>query len=239
MIVRDRSGFTLEPPPSRSLTIDAPFVSLVNCHDFEISGDWIGQGAGRAIELTDCSGFKIGARLSGWHRAVVLKRVADGSVANCLFEGLRSDGVNLQQGERITIDANTFRDFAPVGDDHGDAIWVSTQAGRWPVGPSRDIRITRNRIDAAGCNSIFVVSPSGERHSGITIERNLVLAGTPNGIMLSCADASAVRFNVVAGQGQHIRLNDAKADVRGNVAPAWEVNGKWQSSAPVGNVRAV
>lgn len=238
MIIEGKSGLTLTCPPLRSIANDEPLVTLRGCSSIRVVGDWIGAGVGRAIEVIDSDQVEIEATFTGWHRAVVVDRSRRVSVTRCRFLHIRSDGLNVREGRDISIQANEFRDFSPFAGDHGDAIWIATAAAPHPFGPSHRVRIVDNLIDAANCNSIFVASPSGERHSEIVIERNLTLAGSPNGIFLSHADASAVRDNHVLGERQHIRVYESAPELAGNVAREWQIDGKWQAAPPLGNKRA-
>ena len=238
MIIENQSSLTLARPALRQLAIDEPLVTLRGCSDVTIVGGWTGEGLGRAVEVIDCERVLITAEFARWHRAVVIDRSREVRVLRSRFERLRSDGVNVRESEDVAIEANEFCDFAPVGDDHGDAIWVSTGVRPHPFGPSHRVRIVDNLIDAANCNSIFVASPSGERHRSIVIERNVTLSGSPNGIFLSHADGATVRNNHVLGEKQHIRLFDCAPELAGNVAREWQIGGKWQGTPPAGNRRA-
>ncbi len=122
-------------------------------------------------------------------------------VTDSWFHDLRMDGVRGSGTSNILIAGNRFTDFARVPvQDHADAIQLWTSP---TVAKVHDISIRDNLIDRANgtvLQGIFIRSPDGQRDfERVTIQGNMIVGGSYNGIAVLGATDVRVEANVVLG----------------------------------------
>jgi len=115
------------------------------------------------------------------------------------IHNVRSDGFDLAQCSRVTIDGNWFHDFDRGSADHPDAIqfWTTNTTRA-----STDIVIINNRIETrggTGMQGIFLADQVGNLpYERVRIENNIVIGkNMPNGIFPSHVNGLTVRYNTV------------------------------------------
>ena len=150
------------------------------------------------------------ARLGGTHRGIVFNAATDFAVVNSVFDGIRSDGIDIALSHRGVIADNVMMNFNPrkptyedgkllKDGDHPDGIQMWS---RPPDQPTSDITITGNKI-TGDVQCIFGGNHvrNGVDDGGfdrIIVENNTCRNSMPRGITLSNARASRVRFNDAA-----------------------------------------
>jgi hypothetical protein len=243
MIIRDQVGVVIDRPVHGKVGVEEPILRLERCRDVVVTANITGVGmCGVGLYLVDCENVRVRASFKHMMRGIVAERVTGMHVTRSLFQSIRSEGINIFEGRQMALLGNTFLDFRPIiGEvkndlDHPDAIWISSQAGRHPFGPSHDVLIAHNLIDARA-QGVFVSARTPARHSRIRVERNTILSGLPNAVYLQQCDESAAIENTVLGKGQWIRTLGCQPELRGNRAPEWMPGDKWTKVAPAGNER--
>lgn len=174
---------------------------------------------GRGLEISNSS-------FTEFDRAVQVASATDVAIKNTRFFGLRSDGLNFADVQRVVIDRNSFRDFSVGVGDHPDAIQF------WTTGTTRsstDIVITNNQIfqgRGAGTQGIFLTDQVGSLpYQNVRIENNLLYVFDGyNGIMVANARGVQIIGNSVLSEQSDnqkfwIRLEKTEgAIVRNNIA---------------------
>jgi hypothetical protein len=132
-------------------------------------------------------------------RALQLGANTNVLIAHNDVHNVRSDGFDLAQCSRVTIDGNWFHDFDRGSADHPDAIQFWTQG---TTRPSTDIVIINNRIETrggTGMQGIFLADQVGNLpYERVRVENNIVIGkNMPNGIFPSHVNGLTVRNNTV------------------------------------------
>ncbi len=194
---------------------------------FHGSMDGNAANDGYGVVLTGGHHYTIsGCTFTQLNRGVQTGSATDIVIKNSSFYGLRSDGINFADVQRVTIDRNQFRDFNPAVGDHPDAIQF------WTLGTTRassDIVITNNVIlqgSGTGSQGIFLTDQVGTLpYRNVRIENNLAyMYDGYNGIMVSGGRNVSVIGNSVLSEPSDnqkfwIRLNDTQGTVmRNNIA---------------------
>ena len=162
-----------------------------------IDGPAVTVDGSRFVHLTEMTftGAKLG---------VTLVRGTDYLVDHSRFTGLRSDGVNINQAQRVTIDGNTFSDSHPIPQvydaqgklvrdgDHADAIQAFSLAGQVPL---RDLVFTNNRISGHMQGIDNFGDASGT--TNVRVEGNVIDVDYWHGITFSGVTNLIVRNNIV------------------------------------------
>jgi L-fucose mutarotase/ribose pyranase (RbsD/FucU family) len=174
---------------------------------------------GRGLEISNSS-------FTEFNRAVQVGTASDITVKNTRFFGLRSDGLNFADVQRVVIDRNSFRDFTVGDGDHPDAIQF------WTTGTTRsstDIVITNNEIfqgRGAGTQGIFLTDQVGSLpYQNVRIENNLLYVFDGyNGIMVANGRGVQIIGNSILSEQSDnqkfwIRLEKTEGSiVRNNIA---------------------
>jgi hypothetical protein len=123
-----------------------------------IRGGTVGQVGydGPAVTVDGSRYIRItGMTFTGAKVGATLVRGSDYVIEGSRFDGLRSDGVNINQAQRVTIDGNTFVNFRPIPQvydakgkllqdgDHADAVQAYSFAGQPAVAA---LAITNNAV---------------------------------------------------------------------------------------------
>lgn len=177
---------------------------------------------GRNLEISNSS-------FTEFNRAVQVGSATDIVVKNTRFFGLRSDGLNFADVQRVVIDHNIFRDFTVGVGDHPDAIQF------WTLGttrPSTDIVITNNQVfqgRGAGTQGIFLTDQVGTLpYQNVRIENNLLYVYDGyNGIMVGNGRNVEIIGNSVLSESRDnqkywIRLDRVEGvTLRNNIADSF------------------
>jgi hypothetical protein len=171
------------------------------------------------LSLTRVDGARIeDNEVATWLRGMVVGHSRDLVVRGNRLHAMRSDGMNFVAVDRVTIEANTFRDFAKSDDsgDHPDMIqfWTNGTAR-----PSTGIVIRRNLLHAGTggwTQSIFMRNEEVDTgragremfYRDVTIEENVIVNAHLHGITLGEAEGVTIRANTLvrqpgAGGGGH------------------------------------
>lgn len=164
-------------------------------------------------------------RFNNLFRGFVTSGTRDISVTDNQLTDMRSDGLNFEGVERVTIERNLCRDFYGnrAVDDHPDCIQFWARS----VGPSADVVIRDNVIlqgRGGMMQGIFVRSQTGARHRNFRVENNLYHSIMLNGVALGGVDGGTIERNTVIslpGQQQRsaIRIgNSTGIRVANNIA---------------------
>lgn len=125
------------------------------------------------------------------------------------FHDLREDGIRGGGSSDVLITKNTFKDFHPTSQDHGDAIQFWTLN---TVGASKNIVITDNVIergDGAPMQGVFMTASADKPYDNVTIEGNLLLGTLYNGIMVG-----GLATNVTVADNDLYALNGQQTWIR-------------------------
>ena len=222
-------------------TSDNLVFSKVKFHG-SLDGNAANDGYG--VVLTGGHHYTIsGCTFTQLNRGFQAGSATDILIKDSSFYGLRSDGINASDVQRVTIDRNQFREFGALAGDHPDAIQF------WTLGTTRassDIVITNNVIlqgKGVGTQGIFLTDQVGTLpYRNLRIENNLVYVFDGyNGIMVSGGRNVSVIGNSVLSEPSDnqkfwIRLNDTQGTVmRNNIADAF-VNTKNGALAKTNNI---
>ncbi len=161
-----------------------------------------------------------------FNRAIQVGTATDIVIKNSSFFGLRSDGLNFADVQRVLVDRNTFHNFTVGTGDHPDAIQF------WTTGTTRsstDIVIRNNQIfqgGGAGTQGIFLTDQVGSLpYQNVRIENNLLYVYDGyNGIMVANGRGVEIIGNSILSEQSDnqkfwIRLEKTeKAVVKNNIA---------------------
>jgi Right handed beta helix region len=163
---------------------------------------------GNGLKVTGSSSISIkNSRFEQVGRGVLFSSTTDISLTGSTFIGIRSDGADFGDVQRVLIDRNVFRDFDLVSGDHPDAIQF------WTKGTTRastDIVISNNQIlqgNGSGMQGIFLTDQVGTLpFANVSIVNNLgYVSEMYNGIMVSNGKNVTVAGNTILSPG-----NDSK-----------------------------
>lgn len=177
-----------------------------------IGGKVIGPG-GRSYGISVVKSKFITIRdmeISGAHRGIVLNQSQNITVFNNRLVRLISDGIDVAFSQRVRIERNSCRNFAPTpalyddegnrlrDGDHPDCIqaWSRPQ-----FAPTADLVIIGNDI-AGNLQGIFLGNHvrDGRDDGGydrVTIVNNRIVAGSPNGIAVYNARGALISGNTI------------------------------------------
>jgi parallel beta-helix repeat protein len=213
-LVFDYSFAAGDPPNLR------PF-QIVGCADVTVrnsvfDGD-VAQGVsdaddgfptGFGLSLRDVETATIeGNEVRGFFRGMVISQTNDLQVLRNDLHGLRMDGMNFAQVERVVIAENHIHDFARVleSNDHADMIQFWTNG---TTAPSTDITIRDNILNAGTgwyTQSIFMRNDQVDTgkagpemfYRNVTIQNNVVINAHLHGITLGETAGVTITNNTV------------------------------------------
>lgn len=184
-----------------------------------------GERWGRGLNATGVSGLKVGeCTFSRLHRGVVAGSCEDVGVLDNDFLAMGSDGVNLGQVIRATVERNLFKGFKPSGGDHPDGVQVMTGASG---AASVDVDISFNCVVCGdeGVQGIFVRAENAAvRHRNVGVVGNALLGAGLNAISVGSTDNALVQGNAClfvprpGAKQSNLRAENTNGDVSGNKA---------------------
>ncbi len=245
---------------SPRLTIDATAarfssITLRRVSGVEIKGGTVaGDPADHfAVAVDFASDVRIaGMKIGGAKVGVAVSRSDHVQVADNVFEGVRSDGVNVAMSHHVDIERNICRNFRPIqavydaagtrlrDGDHPDCVqgWSIRTAD-----PTRDISIIGNRAEGF-MQGVFFGNPNSGGYDRIVVRNNVMTLSAFNGIVIKevrGADVSGNVINTVPGavlpKFPHppiktwIRITGSDLRVCGNTVGAWP-NGEGTGKCP-------
>lgn len=203
-----------------------------------LSADDNGFPTAVGLWVQDCSDVTVsGARITRFHRGLVVFRCENVTIQGNDVSQIRSDGMNFAQVERVRVLDNHIHSFlrSEASGDHADMIQI------WTNGtdrPTRDVTIRGNLLNSGPglyTQSIFMRNDQVDRglagremfYRDITIEQNVILNAHLHGITIGETDGLTIRNNTVvqnirsAGDDPGrplwvpmIRVSEAARDVR-------------------------
>ena len=200
---------------------------LVFDGDLAGEGDDAARGAPTAFGLSirGVGGLTLAdSTIRGFLRGLVVSQSRDVTVRGNDLWGMRSDGMDYAEVQRVVIEGNRIRDFAPRhpdSRDHPDMIQFWTARTR---APSQDITIRANLLSAGTgpwTQSIFMrneMVDSGQAgdemfYRRVTIEDNLIVNAHLHGITVGATDGLSIPRNTLVrnppaqgGRGKHSPL---------------------------------
>lgn len=145
--------------------------------------------------------------VSNFYRGVLFNDVSDLAVIGNDIHGIRMDGLNMAQVERVLVQDNYFHDFSRALDskDHSDMIQMWTNRTERP---SSEIVIRANVLNSANgffTQSIFFRNDQVDRelagdemfYRNILIEDNVIINAHLHGITVGETDGLTIRRNTV------------------------------------------
>lgn len=184
-------------------------LRLDRCTDVRVTGGvYEGPGAydanladGYAVFVVVGQGIVVESiRADGFKSGVVLSKVDGFEVTGCGLSRMRSDGIQAGECWNGRIAGNVIHGTKTLGAEHPDGIQIWSRASS---PPTSDIVIEDNLVagDTQGICGFNIQNRNGADDGGydrITIRRNRVSAGHPQGISLTDARDSSVTDNVVS-----------------------------------------
>lgn len=173
-----------------------------------INGNASPLPSGFALAVRASSDIRLeGNHVQNFARGLIFDDVVDIAVLGNLLEGMRIDGLNFAQVERVEITGNVIRDFRrdPLAGDHADMIQFWTNGTERP---SRDILIRGNLLNSGHgwyTQSIFMRNEEVDRGSAgeemfyqnVTIEDNVIINAHLHGISVGEVDGLTIRYNTL------------------------------------------
>jgi nitrous oxidase accessory protein NosD len=183
-------------------------LTIRNTSGVEIRGGRIVGPSSQAYGVAVDSARNVrvtGMRVTGPRIGLTISRSTSVRVDQNVFDGVRSDGVNVTMASQVMIQNNVCRNFRPimpiyasngallVDGDHPDCVqgWSTPGAQR-----TDDITVTGN-VGTGYMQGIFFRNPLGGRFRRLTVRDNTMVVSAWNGIVLQDVDGATVTNNVV------------------------------------------
>ena len=134
-----------------------------------------------------------------WYRGLVVDGSSDVNILKNDIHGIRSDGIDFAQVQKVLVENNFIHDFraAPASDDHADMIQVIT-AGTSQA--TSDLTIRNNTLDigqGSWTQSIFMGNEIGIPYRNVSITNNTISNAHLHGITVGDAASLTVSKNIL------------------------------------------
>ncbi len=180
---------------------------------------------GYAFYITNSSGITVvDGTFADSVRGVVINQSRDISFTNPVLIRLQTDGLDIAQSQRVTIQGASCANFTPLVGDHPDCI----QGWSRPGGITADVRVEGTRASGA-MQGIFFGNQvrNGVNDGGfdrLTLVNNVVRNTYPNGVACSSCRNSTIKGNDVKGIAPNtyktnINVTGTNNTVCGNLVP--------------------
>lgn len=167
-----------------------------------------GYALGNGLMITGCNNVTVESSVfKTWMRGLVIGESSNINVLKNEVTGIRSDGMNFVQVQKILVEGNNIHDFraAPNSDDHSDMIQFWTTG---TTAASTDITIRNNTLNigqGTWAQSLFMRNELVDQgqagtsmyYKNVLIENNTITNAHTHGITVGEADGLIVRSNVV------------------------------------------
>lgn len=167
-----------------------------------------GYAVGRGLAINSSDGVTVeNSVFKTWMRGLVVSESSNVKILNNEVTGIRSDGMNFIEVQKVLIEGNNIHDFraAPNSGDHGDMIQFWTTG---TISPSTDITIRNNILNigqGSWAQSLFMrnevvdkgLAGSSMYYQNVLIENNTISNAHIHGIAVGETDGLIVRNNVV------------------------------------------
>ena len=150
----------------------------------------------------------LGLVVTGWPLGAVVNESSDVTIRRVWFRGLRSDGLDIANSQRVAVDKVTCSDFHPSATDHGDCVQLWSSAGL-PQTTDVAIRGSQSVGHMQGFDAFNHTSTGQLGFARLTITGNLVRNDYGNAIAVYDATDSVVTGNDVASLPGTFNLNGA------------------------------
>jgi nitrous oxidase accessory protein NosD len=198
---------------TRTLIVDATRatfsqLTIRNTSGVEMRGGRVTGPSSQAYGVAIDSARQVrvtGMIITGPRVGITISRSTGVRVDLNVFDGVRSDGVNVTMASQVIIQNNVCRNFRPimpvyasdgrllVDGDHPDCVqgWSTPGAQR-----TDDIIVTGN-VGTGYMQGIFFRNPLGGRFRRLTVRNNTMVVSAWNGIVLQDVDGATVTDNLV------------------------------------------
>lgn len=135
--------------------------------------------------------------ISGLDRGFIYNRSSTVKVTHNLFQKLTTDALNFFECDTVAIEGNRFLEFKVDPGQHADYIQFWTRGAKVA---SRNIVIRHNvMLQGTGdpVQGIFMDNDGDIEYADVTIERNLIVQGSPHGITIVRAANVNIKDNLL------------------------------------------